>query len=1122
MRDGFPSPRGAHVPQRSARPRSNTTSAASPSPKRTAAGRRPQRQHDRDALPGEEPEGPLRRRGRAAGRFPLSPVRRPGSHSHRAAGTPIKSSLGTAIHLPRNATRSRITPSRHSTRRRPFDTTTAPNPHDPRGSIWRRWDLHVHTPKSIVRHYGPDNDTTWERYLTDIEALPNDIRVLGINDYLFIDGYERVLAAKDSGRLPNIDLILPVVELRLDKFGGTDTDWSKVNYHIIFSNHLSPTTIRDQFLSTLTGHYTLAPGQEWKGFLTETALRELGQRINETAPANKQDHRDPLTIAFNHVTFKLDEIKERLTNTAFKHQHLTAVGKAEWASMRWDSAALDKRSIIEAADFVFTAAETPEACVRGQQTLHNQRVNTRLLHCSDAHYFSDTDQNNRIGHCHTWIKADPTFDGLRQVRQAADERIYLGDTPPKQVLVQRHPTKFLTAIDVHRKPNATLSERWFDNHVPLNPDLVAVIGNKGMGKSALTDIIALTSNSDAQQDRYGFLTENKFRDRRDNKARHFTATITWESGETSTPRSLDENVPTGTVSMVRYIPQHYFEDLCNETSNAALLQRELRNVIFSNLSSAERGRYTDLDELLTSLTSQVERHIDELRGELLTINRDIVILERELTAKRRRELEDQLQQQEAALAAHDANKTSSQEPPTEATSTPALDAAREVIHARTTAITDAEVTLQDQYELRTIATNVKSRLQTLRDTIERTVTGTASDLERLGLTFQQFLPASLTLTPLEMRETAIRTAIATSEEQLRNLRAERSAAQETVTAEQETLAAPARAYQQYLNALHAWEEQRRAIIGTPQTAGTIEYLKARLTTTRNAQAERLANLHAERLRIARTIHEQLLRITAFQRTLYAPVADRLANHEVVRAQLNVNFTAKLVDTGLAEEFTKRINRVTSVMYRDEHAMRDQLDGHDLNLTDDLERFLTTTLDRLHRNQHGEMGDTDDLQRQLRKGEEAEGLYNYLYAQTYLEPRYALRIKDRELAQLTPGERGSLLLVFYLVIDQDDRPLIIDQPEENLDNQSVFQLLAPCIKEAKQRRQLIMVTHNPNLAVVCNAEQIIWCKINKDTDHTVQYETGSLENPEINGYVVDVLEGTRPAFDDRGHKYHETR
>jgi hypothetical protein len=52
---------------------------------------------------------------------------------------------------------------------------------------------------------------------------------------------------------------------------------------------------------------------------------------------------------------------------------------------------------------------------------------------------------------------------------------------------------------------------------------------------------------------------------------------------------------------------------------------------------------------------------------------------------------------------------------------------------------------------------------------------------------------------------------------------------------------------------------------------------------------------------------------------------------------------------------------------------------------------------------------------------------------------------KELSELSPGERGTLLLVFYLLVDKDDIPLMIDQPEENLDNQTVFDLLVPCIK-----------------------------------------------------------------------------
>jgi hypothetical protein len=790
--------------------------------------------------------------------------------------------------------------------------------------------------------------------------------------------------------------------------------------------------------------------------------------------------------------------------------------------VKWQQSAADKRTIIDRADFVFIAAQNPDHGHKAHDALREEGVNHRLLDCSDAHYPSNSTHKDRIGNCYTWLKADMSFDGLRQVRQAPTERIFLGDTPPKLLLIKQRPTKFITDIEVRRKPNATITEQWFDNHTFLNPDLVAIIGNKGMGKSALTDIIALTSNAEADPETYGFLTERKFRDRKDNKARHFNATITWASGDTL-KRALDENVPTGTVPLVRYIPQNYFEALCNETTNAARLQHELRSVIFSNLPPAQRGKFADLDGLIKAHTSEAARHIDELRAELHTINRDIVQLERDLSTTKRKELEDALQQAETALAAHDQNQPSPVPAPARQASTPDLDAARKERDALDERITTERLRLQDLYEARTRTTNLIARFRTLQETIAKLRTSVATDLQELGLGFEELLPATVNLQPLEERTAATEKQITTIEMLLDatdGLVVKHAATLTRIAVLQDALDAPGRAYQHYLDHQKQWEQQRTRIMGTTDTPGSIEYLKARLTTVRDDQAERLAALDAERLSLARGIHEQLRSITSFQATLYAPAAERLANHPVVRAQLNVNFNSKLVDTGLAPQFMKRINRARIGKFSDEHAMRDHLTPFDLDSTNDIEQLLRTTIELLHQNPHGDTSDIDDVQRQLRKDEKPEDLYNFLFGLEYLDPQFALRINDRELAQLTPGERGSLLLVFYLVIDQDDRPLIIDQPEENLDNQSVFELLAPCITEAKRRRQIIMVTHNPNLAVVCNAEQVIWCKIAKDADHAVTYETGSIENPSINKHLVDVLEGTWPAFTDRGRKYHE--
>jgi hypothetical protein len=71
---------------------------------------------------------------------------------------------------------------------------------------------------------------------------------------------------------------------------------------------------------------------------------------------------------------------------------------------------------------------------------------------------------------------------------------------------------------------------------------------------------------------------------------------------------------------------------------------------------------------------------------------------------------------------------------------------------------------------------------------------------------------------------------------------------------------------------------------------------------------------------------------------------------------------------------------------------------------------------------------------------------------------------------------------------------------------------------KQRRQVIMVTHSPNIAVVWDAEQIIHAHIDRTAGNKVIYTTGAIESPAINKFLVNVLEGTRPAFDNRDSKY----
>jgi hypothetical protein len=124
---------------------------------------------------------------------------------------------------------------------------------DPRGSIWRKWDLHVHTPDSLIHEY-PGVDP-WPAFIADLAALPSEFKVIGINDYIFLDGYKRILKEKAAGRLPNIDTFFPVIELRLNKFGGTAGSLSRINYHVLFSDELLPEVIEQQFLNALSKSY---------------------------------------------------------------------------------------------------------------------------------------------------------------------------------------------------------------------------------------------------------------------------------------------------------------------------------------------------------------------------------------------------------------------------------------------------------------------------------------------------------------------------------------------------------------------------------------------------------------------------------------------------------------------------------------------------------------------------------------------------------------------------------------------------------------------------------------------------------------------------------------------------
>ena len=102
-----------------------------------------------------------------------------------------------------------------------------------RGSIWHRWDPHIHTPGTALNDQYAGLDP-WAAFLDAIEALNPPIPAMGITDYFGIERYEQVVDEKRRGRLPGVGLIFPNVELRL---GIETAKASAVNIHLLFSPH---------------------------------------------------------------------------------------------------------------------------------------------------------------------------------------------------------------------------------------------------------------------------------------------------------------------------------------------------------------------------------------------------------------------------------------------------------------------------------------------------------------------------------------------------------------------------------------------------------------------------------------------------------------------------------------------------------------------------------------------------------------------------------------------------------------------------------------------------------------------------------------------------------------------
>ncbi|MDR4476443.1 MAG: hypothetical protein R3B11_10630 [Nitrospira sp.] len=1024
---------------------------------------------------------------------------------------------------------------------------------NPAGSTWKKWDLHVHTPCSIVQSYGGNTEAAWETFLADLEKLPPEFKVIGINDYIFIDGYERVRKEKrEQGRLPNIDLILPVVELRLDKFAGvvkkdkhgnySQSDWNRINLHVIF-DELDPEVIRQQFLNALAPCYNLIPESthlkgKWQAVITSASLTQLGQMIVDAAPAGKKAaYGGPLQEGFNNLCVSLESIVQALNKHPLTDHYLLAVGKTEWENMKWDEQSIaEKRNVINGVQLVFTAAQNPESYEAARKRLAESNVKSTLLDCSDAHALSTSERKDRIGNCFTWIKADSTFEGLRQAVTEFDQRVFVGDVPPKHQLVAANRRKYASAITIKKKAGSTLADTWFDVDLPLNHDLVAVIGNKGSGKSALADVAALAGNT-KNHEKFSFLTEGRFRDPRSKLAAHFAGTLRWQDGTDST-RELHQNPGPSDVERVKYLPQSYLEALCNELGGggSSTFDSELRKIIYTHVPEEEKLNFLSLDDLLNFKVAEIEREREQVAQQLSRLNEEISAIEKRLAPDFRLSLETQLDDKRKELQALESAKPAAVEDPA------ASDAAKAEAAAATTRLQELGVQLaalraeeQVARDKKASATKraalVNRALQALKNHEKAheqflgELKATLGELDS-SLSTDDVVSLKVNTSKLDSIGAAMKAEVEAQDKILNSQEAtgiikRREGAESEVKAIKSKLGEKQRLYVVYREQVSQWERAKAELTGAKEKIHSILWFEAEIQELAQLPAK-CNQLREARIAVVRRLHEQIGKTVAEYKRLYQPVQGFVQSAANMDMPLPLAFNVRIAEEGFQNDFLARINRQTRGSFSglDEsnqliHGILGETDFDDPQAT---VQFVSRIDDMLHVDRR-EGGSGNEMQPcdQLRKGNEVKDVYDFLFGLSYLQPRYSLTYGGQEIGRLSPGERGLLLLVFYLLVDKDDIPLIIDQPEENLDNQTIYKILVTCIKTAKQRRQVIMVTHNPNLAVVCDAEQIIYASCDKG-NNLFGYISGAIESSQIKARVVEILEGTEPAFVNRQRKY----
>jgi len=676
-------------------------------------------------------------------------------------------------------------------------------------------------------------------------------------------------------------------------------------------------------------------------------------------------------------------------------------------------------------------------------------------HCfvigSDARSLRDTGRPDANGN-YLWIKADPTFDGLKQIFYEPEERVRIQPRSP----FEDRKKVFFESIKISGSKNFVIP----DVDLPLNRELVTIIGGRGSGKSSLLESIAFLNEEHSKQDQNGKpRIIEYYRQNVDHKipAPGFTITASLVD--------KDQNSEEQTKSLGDYdnlgLPFLYIgqEQLSALATNDVELTQKVCDLIGLDISELYNP---ELVEEAREVLSQIQNILSEISD-----------LKKKYPEYKDGAFDEWLRKY---LAKKDEQKKrlSSQ-------------ATKDLLEQITKDV-DRGIKLRD---FREKVTSLKESLSGIP--ANKQIIDLNEEIKMLYGDTKQLIPTI----DVQVQMRALDQKINDIDEEVTRLR---------------------KAYIENRTKLAALGLKEDVSVLIQST----EVLQREISNATRDQA-----LFIEKVR---TYNDLVIR----RNTILGKVKTHLDN---CRRKIDDGFLKfqQSYDqiSGIESELFKRliadISVEGSIIFDQEtfceYLLSNCLDKRKVKNSEDLKEKISG------RNEQGRAREiTFDL---LQKWVENQGPWNlskegafnaqgyqclmeYLFAEwpAFMRVTAVAKLKGIPTDKLSLGQRGTLLLKIYLATASVRQIFIIDQPEDNLDNQFIMNELVPLIRQIKKSRQIILSTHNANLVVNADAEQVIVAGL----DTAQPYISSGIENPIINQKIKEILEGGEDAFRKRESKY----